>query len=49
MLQSNTGTYGKITQEGIDTLHRRMHQVHPIEQPFLRYVNATAFVTPHAQ
>ncbi len=39
MLQSNTGTYGKITQEGIDTLHRRMHQVHPIEQPFLRYVN----------
>ena len=39
MSQVKTSTYGKITQEGIDTLHRRMHQVHPIEQPFLRYVN----------
>ena len=39
MPHAKTNTYGKITQEAIDTLHRRMHKVHPIEQPFLRYVN----------
>ena len=33
-------TYGHITEEGIAQLRRRMGKVFPIEEPFLRYVNA---------
>ncbi|MBV9783169.1 MAG: MaoC family dehydratase N-terminal domain-containing protein [Acidisphaera sp.] len=32
--------YGKITEEGLDQLRRRMHIEEPINEPFLRYVNA---------
>lgn len=33
-------TYGHITEEGIAQLRRRIGKVFPIEEPFLRYVNA---------
>lgn len=32
--------YGLITDEGLDQLRRRMNVEHPIEEPFLRYVNS---------
>lgn len=32
--------YGRITEEGLDQLRRRMHIEHPITEPFLRYVNS---------
>jgi len=31
--------YGQITEEGLEQLRRRMNIEHPIEEPFLRYVN----------
>ena len=31
--------YGLITEEGLEQLRRRMNIEHPIEEPFLRYVN----------
>jgi acyl dehydratase len=34
-----TTVYGRITDEGLDRLRRRMNVEHPIEEPFLRYVN----------
>lgn len=33
-------TYGRITDEGIEQVRRRLHKVHPIEEPFVRYVNS---------
>lgn len=32
--------YGRITEEGLAQLRRRLHVEHPIEEPFLRYVNS---------
>jgi len=32
-------TYGRITDAAIEQVRRRLHQVHPIEEPFVRYVN----------
>lgn len=32
--------YGRITEEGLDALRRNLGREYPIEQPFLRYVNA---------
>lgn len=31
--------YGKITDDAIEQVRRRLHRVHPIEQPFIRYIN----------
>ena len=31
--------YGKITDEAVAQVRARLHRVHPIEQPFIRYVN----------
>lgn len=36
---SGSTVYGRITDEGLAQLHRRMDVEHPIEEPFLRYVN----------
>ena len=33
-------TYGKITEEGVEQVRRRLHKVYPITEPFVRYVNA---------
>src|ERR1043166_5638027 len=33
-------TYGRITPETVEQVRRRMHKVHPIEEPFIRYVNS---------
>ena len=32
--------YGTITEEGLDQLRRRMNVEHPIEEPFVRFVNS---------
>ncbi|MFN0306041.1 MAG: MaoC family dehydratase N-terminal domain-containing protein [Burkholderiales bacterium] len=32
--------YGRITDEAVEQVRRRLHQVYPIEEPFVRYVNA---------
>jgi acyl dehydratase len=32
--------YGRITEEGVEQLRRRIGVEHPIEDPFVRYVNA---------
>ena len=32
--------YGRITEEGLAQLRRRMHVEHSIDEPFVRYVNA---------
>lgn len=32
--------YGRITDEGLEALRRRLGKEYPIEQPFLRYVNS---------
>jgi acyl dehydratase len=32
--------YGLITDEAVDQVRRRLNRVHPIEEPFVRYVNA---------
>ena len=36
---STPEVYGRITEEGLDQLRARIDVEHPIEQPFLRYVN----------
>jgi acyl dehydratase len=33
-------SYGRITDDGIEQVRRRLHTVHPIDEPFVRYVNA---------
>lgn len=33
-------TYGKITDEAVEQVRQRLHRVYPIEEPFVRYVNA---------
>lgn len=33
-------TYGRITDEAVEQVRRRLHQVYPIEEPFVRYVNS---------
>jgi acyl dehydratase len=38
--QPEHSTYGQITEEGLDQLRRRVGAEYPIEDPFLRYVNA---------
>ncbi len=38
--EPQTVVYGRITEAGLAQLRRRMHIEHPIEEPFLRYVNA---------
>ncbi|MCB1464445.1 MAG: MaoC family dehydratase N-terminal domain-containing protein [Nitratireductor sp.] len=35
-----TTIYGTINDEAMETLRRRMNVVHPIEEPFVRYINA---------
>jgi acyl dehydratase len=37
---STTTTYGKITEEGVAQLERRLDVEHEIAEPFLRYVNS---------
>jgi acyl dehydratase len=37
---SEKPVYGTITEEGLEQLRRRMGVVHPIEEPFVRYVNS---------
>jgi acyl dehydratase len=37
--QTRTAGYGRITEEGLDQLRRRIGVEHPIEQPFLSHVN----------
>ena len=32
--------YGRITEEGLERLRGRMNKIHPIDEPFLRFVNA---------
>lgn len=36
---STATVYGRITDEALAQLRRRMNVEHPIEEPFLRYVN----------
>lgn len=38
--EAETGGYGRITEEALDKLRRNIGKPYPIEQPFLRYVNA---------
>ena len=33
-------TYGKITDEAVAEVRRRLNKVYPIEEPFVRYVNS---------
>jgi hypothetical protein len=33
-------TYGTITEEGLEQLRRRINIEHPVDEPFLRYVNS---------
>ena len=33
-------TYGKITDEAVEQVRRRLNKVYPITQPFVRYVNS---------
>ena len=33
-------TYGKITDEAVEQVRRRLHKVYPITEPFVRYVNS---------
>ena len=33
-------TYGKITDEAVEQVRRRLHKVYPIAEPFVRYVNS---------
>ena len=40
MATEQATTYGHITEEGIATLRRRIGKVFPVEEPFVRYVNA---------
>ena len=40
MSEVKESTYGKITDEAVAEVRRRLHKVYPIEEPFVRYVNA---------
>ena len=40
MTTAQKSTYGRITEEGVEQLRRRMNKVYPIKEPFIRYVNA---------
>lgn len=40
MLENRKNEYGKISDEGLEQLRSRIGKEHPIEQPFLRHVNA---------
>ena len=34
------GTYGKITDEAVADVRRRLNKVYPIDEPFVRHVNS---------
>ena len=40
MSEVKESTYGKITDEAVAEVRRRLHKIYPIEEPFVRYVNA---------
>ena len=33
-------TYGRITDDAVEEVRRRLHRVFPIEEPFVRYINS---------
>ena len=40
MSEVAASAYGRITDEAVAEVRRRLHKVYPIEEPFVRYVNA---------
>ena len=40
MTAAKQSTYGRITEEGVEQLRRRLNKVYPIKEPFVRYVNS---------
>jgi hypothetical protein len=39
-MSTGDASYGRITDEAVEQVRQRLHKVYPIEEPFVRYVNA---------